>query len=375
MIHATRGGSSLHLSVRDEGPVDLPNQVDESAIQLLVDEIIQDKNTNILLLPDRIEAGLYRNTVRMTLNAIYNVLKGTDGTEFLLGHRFKLRHYPETVGRTEAFRRVTKNNHVNTKVLEEVADRLLKNKNINQPLIPDVLERQIYINCLKVVMRILDILQGSLKVNLCGHSIGLYLANSTTPTTSMPAENSVERASSIISKITREDLLRYQREAGVVESTGSWLPFWSKQKRAMVNQVHATMFGLVVQIVQDMLDQSNIELVGVGKIVMDLIPSTSATKNQTSLSFPQHAKPTWGGPQQTRLAKNKRVSAFVSGMGVGAILVVLLIKQLESPDVMRRRRSENNSNAVDDSDKDDTEMAEKWTFLQSRKNDASDPKL
>jgi len=333
MIHTTRGGSSLQLFVSEERRLcDLPDRVDESVIQMLVDEIMHDKDTNILLLPDNIEAGLYRNTVRLTLNAIYNLLKGTDGTEFMMGHKFKLRHYPDTVGRTEAFDRVAKSNHVNMKVLGEVADRLLQNKNINQPLIPDALERQIYINCLKVVMRILDILQGSLQINLCGHSIGLFLGNSTPPMAT-PSEKSLQRASSIISKVSRKDMLRYQKQAGVVETSGGLFSFWGKQKRAMVNQVHATMFGLVLQIVQDMLDQSTIELVGVGKIIMDLVPSSAENKtnNQTSVDFQQTTWPTWR-LQQPRVSRKKRMSTFVSGMGVGAVLVFLLIKQLESAD-------------------------------------------
>ncbi|CAJ1943389.1 unnamed protein product [Cylindrotheca closterium] len=323
MIYTTRGGSSLGLTTNEGGVLcDLPDQVDEAAIQLLVDEIIRDKDTNIHLLPDSIESRLYRNTVRLTLNAIYNVLKSTHGTEFMLGHKFRLRHYPVTLGKTEAFRRVAKCNHVNVKVLEKVADRLLKNKNINQPLIPDVLERQIYINCLKVVMRILDILQGSLRINLCGHSIGLFLENSTMPV-SMPPVTSMERASSVISKITREDLIRYQHEAGVMEPHGGWLSFLGKGKRAMVNQVHATMFGLVVQIVQDMLDQSTIELVGVGEIVMDLVPASHPDMAQTRPTSQLH---------HSRLSAKKQLSTFVSGMGIGAVLVVLLLKLLESPD-------------------------------------------
>lgn len=308
----------------DDVLCDLPDQVDERAIQMLVDEIIHDKETNIFLLPDKIEAGLYRNTVRMTLNAIYNVLKGTDGQPFLLGHKFNLRHYPASLGKTEAFQQVAHSNHVNMKILEEVADRLLQNKNINQPLIPDVLERQIYVNCLKVVMRVLDILRGSLRITFCGHSIGLTLENGDMH---IPPDQSLRRASSIISKVSREDLLKYQQDSGLMEEHKGWFSFWGKQKRAMMNQVHATMFGLVIQIVQDMLDSSTIELVGVGKIVMDLIPATGDGTNQTAFG-PPFRFPPFRRPQE----KKKTFGTFVSGMGVGALLVVLLLKNVESPD-------------------------------------------
>jgi hypothetical protein len=315
-----RGGSDGYS---EDGLCDLPDQVNEKSIQLLVKEILKDQNTNIRLLPDKIEAELYRNIVRLTLNAFYQVIKSTDGKPLLMDHQLKLRHYPDSLSKTEAFASAT-TSHVNIKVLEEVADRLLKNKNINQPLIPDILERHIYVNCLKVVFRTLDIFQSSLRVNLCGHSLGLFLTNSTQPI-ELPSVASVKRATSILSNVSAEELLQYQQDAGLRDHHRSGLfSFWGNQRREWLSQVHATMFGLVVQIVQDMLDQSEIELVGVGTIVMDLVPVSSSQKNTTKDKRVQVSPP---------LPKpSNSVATFVSGMGLGAVLVLLLLNNIGDTD-------------------------------------------
>jgi hypothetical protein len=314
-----RGGSDGYSQ---DKLCDLPDQVNEKSIQLLVKEILKDRKTNIRLLPDKIEAGLYRNIVRLTLNAFYQVIKNTDGKPLLMDHQLKLRHYPDSLSKTEAFASA-KISHVNVEVLEEVADRLLKNKNINQPLIPDILERQIYVNCLKVVFRILDIFQSSLRVNLCGHSLGLFLSNSTQPI-EIPSVASVRRATSILSNVSEEELLQYQLDAGLDHHRSGLFSFWGNQRREWLSQVHATMFGLVVQIVQDMLDQSEIELIGVGTIVMDLVPvisgNTTTTKDKRVQVSPTLPKP------------SNSIATFVSGMGLGAVLVVLLLNNIDNTD-------------------------------------------
>eukprot|EP00980_Cylindrotheca_fusiformis_P031760 scaffold26902_cov98-Cylindrotheca_fusiformis.AAC.1 len=231
-----------------------------------------------------------------------------------MGHEVKLRHFPNSQGKTVAFARAT-TSHVNVKSLEEVADRLLRNENINQPLIPDVLERQIYVNCLKVVFRLLDVLQSSLRVNVCGHSLGLFLSNST-QSTGLPPTASINRATTILSNVSQEELLRYQINAGIHDSrhhSGGLLSFF---RRDWLSQLHATMFGLVVQIIQDMLDDSAIEFVGVGKIVMDLIPSNST-------AVVPYKETEEGLPHSKR--KDHPARIFVSGMGLGATLVVLLV--------------------------------------------------
>jgi hypothetical protein len=282
---------------------DLPPQVCEQAIKKLVREILKDPSTNIRLLPDRIEAKLYSNTVRLTLNAIYRSLHCWDGKPFLLGHEFKLQHYPEMVGKTYTFE-MAKTSNVNIELLEEVSDRLLENKNINQAMIPDVLERQIYINCLKVVFRVLNILQSSFRINFCGHSLGFYLNGTST---SFASDTALRRASSIMSNLSSDQLHEFQRNAGAEEYKPSF--FQGKHRRAWLSQIHATMFGLVLQIVQDMLDQSAIEFVGIGKIVMDLVPAGNTRNTPTP---------------QVNVVDKSSLTTFASGMGLGVLMMIVL---------------------------------------------------
>ena len=160
---------------------DLPDKVSEDAIHLLVQQVLKDPNINIRMLPDNIERKLYETTVRLTLNAIYKIFQDLDGKPVLGHYQLQLQQYPQSVGKTKAFQEAassisSSSNHVNYKLLEQVADRLLQNPIINQPLIPDVLERQIYINSLKVAFRVLDILQSSLRIRICGHWLGISLS-------------------------------------------------------------------------------------------------------------------------------------------------------------------------------------------------------
>jgi len=104
------------------------------------------------------------------------------------------------------------------------------------------------------------------------------------------------------------------------------LSFWGRRKRDMMNQIHATLFGLVVQIVQDMLDESTIELVGVGTIVIDLIPSSGKGKQKTDAARLGSNKAKYLFRQLVVVPITEQTSTFVLGMGVGAVLVVLLIK-------------------------------------------------
>jgi hypothetical protein len=59
------------------------------------------------------------------------------------------------------------------KILGAVADRLLENPAINLRLLPDAIERQIFVNCLIVIFRVLAYIGNSFRITICGHDIGL----------------------------------------------------------------------------------------------------------------------------------------------------------------------------------------------------------
>jgi hypothetical protein len=127
--------------------------------------------------------------------------------------------------------------------------------------------------------------------------------------------------------VSAEELLQYQQDAGLRDHHRSGLfSFWGNQRREWLSQVHATMFGLVVQIVQDMLDQSEIELVGVGTIVMDLVPVNSSNKTTTK----DNQRVQEVSPRQPKPSNS--VAIFVSGMGLGAVLVLFLLNNIGNTD-------------------------------------------
>jgi hypothetical protein len=328
-LFPSRGGSQQTHEEQDKLLCDLPDQVSEDAIHLLVQKVLKDPAINIPMLPDHIEGRLYETTVRLTLNAIFKIFRELNGKP-LLGYQLKLQQYPQTVGKTSAFQVASHaSNHVNYQVLEQAADRLLQNPIINQPLIPDILERQIYINSLKVAFRVLDIVQSSLRIRVCGHWLGLSLTvddGDSGTTTATAAEKAVRRATNILSQTTQEDLKQYQQEAGInnLVERRRGLFSWFLRPEPLLPQVHSTLFGLIFQIVQDMLDQTAIEMVGVGKIVMDLVPADNGMDNSTITNTKMMVPKSASGRLQQRRLQPFPIPIFVSGIGVGIILTLLL---------------------------------------------------
>lgn len=53
---------------------------------------------------------------------------------------------------------------IDQECLESMADELLKNQSINQWWIPDAIERQVYVNCLKLVFCLLDKVADTLSI-------------------------------------------------------------------------------------------------------------------------------------------------------------------------------------------------------------------
>jgi hypothetical protein len=310
-----RGGSSDPIidTITDGKSylTDIPDKVDEEAIHKLTKEILKDPSMNIRMIPNKIEAILYKNIVRLTLNAVYGQIKKSNGHSFLFGHAIRMRYIRGSAKEIGSFTEIA-TSEKDVEILENVADRLLENKNINQPLIPDDLERQIYTNCLKIIVLVLGTVQSSLRMSICDYSMGFYFD---------PKPNAIattvafDRALDVLSNADKSALEAYQQKAAV-DIKGSGLSFYfSNYRRALLSQVHATMFGFVLHVVQDMMDQTIIEFVGVGKIVMDLVPETKlGVEEDTSL--------------QTRALSGQKAAlrrAFFSGIGLGASLIVLIV--------------------------------------------------
>lgn len=158
-----------------KAPVDnplWPSGVSVDMVNGYVDQILADPNINIKTVPDSIERTIYVSTVRLTLNTVYEVVSWLHGMEFL-GHRLMLDRTPLEPG--DVIRLDLKHNlgKINVDVLDAMADELLQNKAINQRWLPDVIERQIYANCMRIIFTIIDGIADSMAFHMCGHSLSL----------------------------------------------------------------------------------------------------------------------------------------------------------------------------------------------------------
>ena len=145
---------------------------------------------------------------------------------------------------------------VDNAALEAVADRLLANKSVNQPLVPDFVERQLYINCLKLVFRLLDAVAATVRLNVCGHDVMIHFEP--TGDSSSLRQRAVEK-SSALTNIDVAAVAAFARQAGAAPSSktpGSSMSFLNivePAKRELVTQLHATLYALVLGILDDLL--------------------------------------------------------------------------------------------------------------------------
>lgn len=155
-----------------------PSGVSPEMVNQYVDMILKDPKINLSSVPDAIERTIYVSTVQTTLNVVYQALSSLHGTE-LLGHVLVLDRSP-TLG-DPLYLRAGNSRKIDANVLEAMADELLQNKAINQAWLPDIIERQIYSNCLLIIFTLLDRIADTLSVRLCGHELGFRFEPLTEP--------------------------------------------------------------------------------------------------------------------------------------------------------------------------------------------------
>lgn len=240
----------------------------EEDVEALVKDFLKDPSINIPTIPDSVERLIYKSTTQLTLNAFYNIFSNLEGIHFM-AHQIHLRITRGLDQESQSCSSVLMEPRANTVddvVLQEMAAHLLDNKTCSQKFLPDRVEHALYSNCLKVVFRVLDVLTSSLHLTICGHEIGLFLE---------PAawqdllENST--TSSSLYEIDHEKLREFARvQAGVTEELGSyWESIFVPQE--FVTRTHASLYGLILGIVDDMLANTKIEILS-DYITLDLSP-------------------------------------------------------------------------------------------------------
>jgi len=255
-------------------------------VDRFVDEILADPNMNIASIPDPIEREIYVNTVLLTLNCVYETVGSFHGME-MFGHVIELHRVDDEKGakalddtgktadgleatmKQQSVRRAYSRNAYGTgsidhAALEAVADRLLANKAVNQPLIPDIVERQLYVNCLKLVFRLLDAVASTLRVTMCGHDFRIIFEPcSDQSTRDWINERLQKRAGEASSRLTLVDLAaveQYARQVGAAPKHRNEMDWLGKMiddgQREMEVQLNKTLYALILGVIEDLLDET-----------------------------------------------------------------------------------------------------------------------
>jgi hypothetical protein len=172
----------------------------------------------------------------------------------------------------------------------------MKNSSNNHRLVHYTVERQLYINCLKLIFHLLDSIAASLCITFCGHDLRLHFE---------PSEKQMLAASST-TKINMTELQEIARTA--VDSEGLYGEFQV--------QLQASLYGLVLGLIDDLLANTEIVMLS-DRIGFDIVqrPKSQKPRGRTQVS-------------KTDTANAKKASTVVPfgiGVGVGAAAAVAVL--------------------------------------------------
>lgn len=316
-----------------------PSGICEADVKALVDDCLADPSINISAIPDYLERKIYHSTVKLTLNAVYETLGDLHGTD-VLGHELRVVRTADakkdTSGGKDAvhreFRLAQLREGIAEDVLERVVDGLLANKAVNQPLIPDMLERQLYKNCLVIMFRLLDMMAATFSITCCGHDLRFTVE---------PSKNDVfhQAAVSQASQIDPQLMLQYARQMGIdatdVDSDRSfWDRFFRPAQTEVVAQLHATLYSLVLGILDDVLAHTEIRLLS-DTLQFDLVPVPLAIQEQRKAAAAAAAAAHAADKEQEDSSPEEEehgsvalpFATFTAGLGVGITIMSLLAKK------------------------------------------------
>jgi hypothetical protein len=306
-----RGGAASSVSISTPKHLtecmSLADGVNLQDVEELVKLCLHDPKINIGGIPDWIECQIYRATILFTLNGVYQALHDLEGKEFL-GHQLIVTRVPRRQSRLQQeIWNIGQSTVDQEDVLEQVADRLLLNKDINQPLIPDALERRLYASCLKIVFRLLDLVAASFRLKVCGHEIQVHLQPSTDlnlPQYALQrakqpnhlASNANAKRRNKTTSVNMQHMMQVAREMGqqADQRRSFWQRWASPANNEFVAQLHATVYCLVLGIVDDLLEHTEIQLLS-DRLRLNLVPSlqsSSTVDNTTTQNTVTSKQPT-----------------------------------------------------------------------------------
>jgi hypothetical protein len=310
-----------------------PGGVNPIDIDELVDEIMDDPTVNLSLIPDVLERRIYKSTIQLTLNAFYMALGSIDGTPFL-SHRIKVLRATKTT----AIKERTKNyladqtKNVNAEVLEQIADRLLANPAVNARMLPDAIEKQIYVNCMIVIFRVLTVIVHSFRITLCGHDLGLSLEPHQFETSAM---NAVVAHSSM-SKVDIGQIKSFAESCGIPTDDDDNLiegfSLWDRvlNRRSFMIKLQTCMYSLVLGIIDDILANTRIRVLS-DDITLDVVPVKKEMEMRPSKVHRSYDEKTdSSSPDKTVTVESGSsgrllpVVTFVAGLGLGVTVSTVL---------------------------------------------------
>jgi hypothetical protein len=397
----------------DENPL-WPNGITEKDVDELVNQCMDDPTINIRAVPDHLERQIYKSTIKLTFNTVYWGLHYLHGVE-LLGHAVQINRYRQPDGSLLPTNESQPSlllqtsgrfsSSLNELYLEEVADRMLANRNVNMTVVPDFIERQLYVNCLKLVFRVLDMLTASFRVRLCGHEFTIRLQQASTPELTPGAgaadqltilQQSALKVSSgpglLASDVRSAAIIKsFANYAGVVDDVEAVTPvarrptnvpsqdnggrsipqvverpsrwqlaqeltssllrertagLWDQvlyitglaahPRNAFVQQLHASLYALILGIIDDVLANTEIEVLS-DRISFDIRPLPTSLQEGSLPSENEIASCSDQGgdsqePGSPGSSANDRKSSsnlreallFVTGMGTGCVVCIAL---------------------------------------------------
>ena len=306
-----------------------PAGICDADVESLVEDCLRDPKINIAAIPDYLERQIYRSTIKLTLNAVYRSVGAVHGSD-MLGHELRVLRQQDDAkqqGVRREFQLAQMRGSVAEHVLDKVVDGLLQNKAVNQPLIPDMVERQLYKNCLTIIFRILDMMAATFTITCCGHDLGITVQPSQTAVVTHAA---VQRATQIDPDLMLQyaRTLRLQPEKEVNQHRSWWNKWIRGTQEEMLAQLHATLYSLVLGIMDDVLEHTKIRLLS-DTLQFDLVPVPLQVQRAKAAAAAVPAKQEEDEKEESLPESSAALpfATFTAGLGIGLTLMSILGKR------------------------------------------------
>lgn len=296
--------------------------VSDADVEDLVRQVIRDPNINIAAIPDGLETQIYRSTIKIVLHSLYGVLNQIQGARIgNTNHELQLKRISAS-GAVNRRRQTLKDQYtsastistnVRDDVLENIADGLLSNHDINQRFLPDAIEKKLYINCLKLIFRLIEMITSCIKVTVCGHDIQVVVSRAA-------VELAMEHATVRLVEVDRSKLFEMAQSVDSLDLPPRKKWWFSRKKAEFLQTLHASLVALILAIIDDLMHRTCIELLS-DRLVLDIVPSSSMPEVDSTTSLEKAAVPEEGHhrPQKkTKVGKaTKLLAVFLLGMSTG----------------------------------------------------------